>query len=46
MARRMTSLVATLIILFAASHSADAQRDPDIELAAGLKKAGFTGTVQ
>lgn len=34
------------IILFAASHSATAQRDLDQELVVSLKTAGFTGTVQ
>ena len=39
-------ITAALIVLFAGLHSAQAQRDLDHELAAVLKAAGFTGTVQ
>ena len=46
MARNMTSKIAPLIILFAVSHSAEAQWNLDHDLAAALKTAGFTGTVQ
>lgn len=46
MTKRMISTSAALIILFAGSHSAKAQRDLDHELALALKIAGFSGSVQ
>jgi len=40
------NITAALIVLFAAAHSARAGNDLDHELAAVLKAAGFTGSVQ
>jgi cytochrome c peroxidase len=46
MTRGVTRKIAALIMMYVASPAARAQRDLDQELAAALKNAGFTGTIQ
>jgi cytochrome c peroxidase len=46
MTRGLTAATAALIMMSVVSRPVEAQRDLDHELAAALKTAGFTGTIQ